>query len=338
MKEKIKSYLVKIQSLKNLRKITINKKSLIFLFFVGIASIFWLLNALSKEYTATIDHPIRYYNFPNDKVLVGKLPNYISIKVNAFGFSILKYKYKLRTSFDAIDLNVKQLGLRKITGSKSKYYILTRYEQAKISKQLKKEIKLLEIYPDTIYFHLADIVSKKVLVAHNVDFTLDKQTMLNGNITLNPDSIVISGPQTIIDTIDSVFTSFQDYKLLTARFTRNIGLKPIEGIIFKTKRIVITIPAEKFTEKTIKKELEIMNLPDSLSLKAFPNYIDISYQYALSNFEKISDADFVVSIDYNDIKSALSNKLKVQMESSPEQAKKIKYFPTHIEFIVEKND
>lgn len=338
MDKKVTGYLKKIRSFEDLKKITMNKKFVVFLFFVAISTVFWFLNALSKEYTATIDHPIRYYNFPKDKVLVGKLPNYISIKVNAYGFAILREKYRLKTSFDAIDLNVKNLGLRKITGSKSKYYILTRYEQAKIARQLRKEIKLLEIYPDTIYFDLADIVSKKVNVYPDVDFTLDKQTMLNGEISVEPDSILISGPQTIIDTIDSVKTDFQNFKLLSKLITRNVALQAMDGIIYNTKRVIVTIPAEKFTEKKIKKDIKIKNLPDTLILKLFPNHIDVSYQAALSNFDKISTEDIILSVDFNDTKESLSNKLKLQLESYPAEAKKIKYYPTHVEFIIEKND
>lgn len=336
MNQEINSYLKKIQSKQDIKKYLLNRKFLVFLFFVAIATVFWLLNALSKEYTATIDHPIRYYNFPKEKVLVGKLPTSIEIKINAFGFSILKYKYKLRTSFDAIDLDVKQLGLRKVSGTKSRYYILTRYERERISKQLKKEIKLLEVYPDTIYFDLADIVYNKVPVIPIVKFELDKQTMLNGDITVEPDSIQVSGPQTIIDTVSAVRTDFQDLKILSNTITRNIGIQSIEGVKYDTKRVIVKVPAEKFTEHTFSKQLKIINLPDSLVIKTFPSKIDISYQVALSNFEKVIAEDFILIADFNDTKSSISNKIKVELDTASIYAKKIKYYPIHVEYIIEK--
>lgn len=332
----ISTLIEKIKSNEFLKKISLNKKFLVFLFFVAVSTIFWLLNALSKEYVTTINHPVRYHNFPKDKVLVGKLPSFINIKISAYGFSILNYKYNLITSFKPIDFNVKQLGLRKIAGTNSKYFILTRYEQAKIADQLNKEITLLEIYPDTIYFDLADLVSKKVPVIAHVDFKLDKQTMLNGKLILEPDSIIISGPQTLTDSVDSVFTDFHDFKLLSTRLTRTINIKTIEGIEFEPQKVSLTFPVEKFTETTIKKHLTIKNLPDSLIIKTFPKTIDITYQVALSNFDKLLVDDFIVSIDYNDTKNALGNKLKVQLESIPEEAKKVQFFPAHIEFIIEK--
>ena len=162
--------------------------------------------------------------------------------------------------------------------------------------------------------------------------------MLNGNIKLNPDSVIISGPQTIIDITDSVLTRFLDFNELTQKISRNIALESIEGIGFEQKRTIVTIPAEKFTEAKLKKRIEIANLPDSLLLKTFPKEIDISYQVALSNFERISEEDFILLADFNDSKDNPSNKLKLQLIQSPDIVKKVSYYPTYVEYIIEQND
>ena len=51
-----------------------DKRVIIYLVCVGIATVFWLLNMLGKNYTADLDLPVRYGNLPENQVLINKLP------------------------------------------------------------------------------------------------------------------------------------------------------------------------------------------------------------------------------------------------------------------------
>ena len=266
------------------------------------------------------------------------MPNYISIKVNALGTTLLKYKYKLKTSFKPIIFNIKSLTLNTLDSKKGIYYLLTQYEQNKITKQLNADLKVIDILPDTIYFYLADIIKKKVKVHPNINYKLKKQIMLNGTISISPDSIIISGPHTLINTIDSIETKQLDLKEIDGKIIRNVSIANYKNIKYNPKRVTITIPAEKYTENTFLVPIQILNIPDSMIITTFPKEIDLTYQVALSNFDKINKSDFTLTVDYAESEINIGDKLRVRLVSFPTEAKKIDFTPKFIEYILEKND
>ena len=86
------------------RNLSDNKKIVTYLVFVFIATIFWFLNALSKDYTTTVSYPVNYKNLPKDKILIRELPDKLFLEVKGGGFALLRYK--ISTAFQPINLNV----------------------------------------------------------------------------------------------------------------------------------------------------------------------------------------------------------------------------------------
>ena len=86
-------------------KVKINKKLLIYLFFLVISIALWYLNALSKDYTTFVQYKVQYENFPKGKALISELPEKLSLKVKGLGFSVLKHKLLAYTRSIAIPID-----------------------------------------------------------------------------------------------------------------------------------------------------------------------------------------------------------------------------------------
>ncbi|HYQ59128.1 MAG TPA: hypothetical protein VEP89_17420, partial [Draconibacterium sp.] len=95
--EKISSYL-KVEQLKN------DKRVVVFLVCVFIATVLWFLNALEKDYTTTISYPVRYVSPPDHQFLANKPPEKLDLKVDAHGFTLLRHK--LSFAYSPIILNL----------------------------------------------------------------------------------------------------------------------------------------------------------------------------------------------------------------------------------------
>jgi hypothetical protein len=67
----------------------------VFLFFLALSAAFWFVRAMGEQYETIVDYPVRYINFPEDKVLIGKVPDKLQLKIRARGFAILKGKLNL---------------------------------------------------------------------------------------------------------------------------------------------------------------------------------------------------------------------------------------------------
>ncbi len=318
------------------RNLSDNKKIVTYLVFVFIATIFWFLNALSKDYTTTVSYPVNYKNLPKDKILIRELPDKLFLEVKGGGFALLRYK--ISTAFQPINLNVShQLNNKKAKNNRLCYVMNTNDNKIRsnISHQLNKDIKLIKISPDTIGLYFANIIQKKVPVFPNTDITFANQFSLNGKITTQPDSIIASGPSTIIDTLTKVYTSLLKFNNLDRSAKRNTSLFQIENTSFSNKRVVVNIPIDRYTETTQHIEIIALNTPDSLNLRLFPDKITINYRVGLNNFNKIDEKDFRATVNFEDL-TTQSNFLKIKLEEYPENIKDIKISPSQVEFIIEK--
>src|SRR5436190_22830777 len=67
----------------------IDKRLYIVLVCFFISCIFWMLLALSHEYTTTIIFPVSYTNAPGKKVILNDLPTKIGLNLKTTGFKII---------------------------------------------------------------------------------------------------------------------------------------------------------------------------------------------------------------------------------------------------------
>lgn len=314
----------------------IDQKIMVYLIFVGIATVIWFLTELGNDFTTTIDYPVRYANLPKNKVLVQELPKNLQLSVNGYGFTLLRYKVSPAPFPVVIDLNdyATQINNPRVR----RFPLLTRYARQTINKQMPNNIEVLDIFPDTIVFEFANVVEKKVAIAPNVKLEFDKQSMLDGKISFTPDSIIVSGPNTLLDTLQYVYNKKQTFTGLNKPLQRNIQLKEIDNLSFSKKRVIINLPVSKFTEAYFEVPIETVNVPDSLVLKTFPRVARLTFLVSLNKYDKIKPDDFRVEANYNDIKELLGQKLPIKLTFSPEPAHSVTYHPENVEFILEKNN
>jgi hypothetical protein len=160
--------------------------------------------------------------------------------------------------------------------------------------------------------------------------------MLNGAITFTPDSIVVNGPNNILDTLSAVYSRFSNFEKLNKALQRNVALKEIDKLRFNKKRVVMQIPVSKFTQATFNVPIQPKNVPDSVDLKSFPRMAIVTCLVSLEEYDKIQSKDFLLEIDFNDIENLLGNKLTVTLGIAPTNVKTVTFFPESVEFILDK--
>ena len=312
-------------------------KLFIFLICFLISSFFWTLNNLSKNYTARISFPVKYIDLPTNQKLSQPLPQRLECTVTAYGFTLLRHK--LRLSFSPILINVNELKTsHKATGNKHyRFSASTEANRSMIVNQISNEIQVLNIYPDSLYFNFEPIIRKKFPVRPRTTITLLNQYMLKQAPYTTPDSVLVKGPEDVLDTLKFVQTREQEYKNLSHSVQRNVSLAANSELQFSPRRVVLNIPVEQITEGTREIPLVIKHVPDSVELKAFPSSIKVSYKVGLSLYDQISANSFQPTIDYDSI-SATRQKLPVTMEKYPQNVISYDYYPKDVEFILEKKN
>ena len=181
--------------------IRLNKRVITFLFCLLISVFFWLLMTLSKQYIISVNFPVQYINFPIDKVIANHLPETIDIQIESKGFNLFWYKLKHKNETIFVDINdVNPLAI------KNHYYLLSNSRVDKIKAQFSNNIKIVKVYPDTIFLNFNKKITKRVPVKPNVTITFQNQYQQRDSMILTPSFIDISGASDVVDKINFVET------------------------------------------------------------------------------------------------------------------------------------
>ncbi|MCX7987256.1 MAG: hypothetical protein N2662_09995 [Bacteroidales bacterium] len=310
----------------------LRQKILNFLFFLFLSIIFWLLRVLDNDYTTQLTVPIEYIPYRSDVEMVGEIPRTLSLNVTGQGYTLVKRMFT--SSRQPVVLQMLALNLRQVEGNENRYFALTHYLKENIQRQLGNELILNYILPDTLWYTFSPVERRKVKVIPDLKIKFVRQYMLEGDYIVQPESIMVTGPHIIIDTLSAIYTESESFLGVFRSFTRTLKLKPIDRLSFEPQEVSVTVPVEKFTQSTLKVPITPINVPDSLQLLLFPSYVSIEYLVSLKNFKKVKSSQFLVTADYFDCFTSV-NKISVRIERYPYMLKLINYTPKSVEYLIE---
>ncbi|MFB6340118.1 CdaR family protein [Saccharicrinis sp. FJH62] len=317
-----------------LRHFRLKRDYLIFMAFFLLSFIFWLLKSLSKPYDTDIDLAVRFTNKPRGVIFEKDLPSSIKLSVHDAGFQLLQNMLTPNMKSLTINLdNVINRKDRKI--SNGHYFVLTKDYESEIEHALASTTELKAIEPDTLHIIFSNQVRKKVPVRLLANVTAGRQRLISGNITFTPDSVSIFGAGRIVDTIDAVYTNYQDFKNLQDTLRRNIGLKEIAGVELAEKRVNVEIPVETFTEKILDVPVMAKDFPDSLRLRTFPSNVKVSFFVGISHFPSVTAKDFEVFIDYASVQGKVSGNVSLSYTTDQTWITNIRIVPEKIDYLLE---
>jgi hypothetical protein len=305
------------------------KRILLFSIFLLISATIWLLNALSENYTSVIDYPLIYTDIPEEKVFVGEMPEHLELQINAQGYALLRYKMFKKPVPISFKVSAFKLNSR---GDSSSAHILTRYLKDQIARQLPGELQLLEIRPDTLQFQFARRVSKRVKVMTNFAYTLDKQFTIKDEVRFTPDSLDISGPDLILDTLRYVYTVKSELGELSRNYSNRVRLLRHADIEYPFTRVDCFIELERFTEVQVPIDIEVLNVPDSIQLQTFPGRVKLTCKVGLSKYDLVGGHPFRAVADYQLIDER-SGVLDVEVLNIPGYMLSYEYYPQRVEFL-----
>lgn len=313
-----------------------NNKLIVYLICVAIASTLWFLNALSERYTTTISYPVKFTNLPSNKILISSPPKKLKLEVNAYGFTLLRNSLSMAFRPLIFDLKTLSYQRKELQGS-SVLQIATNRHLGMLQGQVSSEIKIISAKPDSLFFKFDPLIDKKVSITPHLTVNLQTQFIQTDSIKLSPDSVLILGPKSILDTLSTIDLPNLAFDDVNKTIIRNISLPDIEHIRYQKKRTLVTVPIEEYTEEQISVPVRVINSPDSINILTFPAKININYLVTLENNKKIDISQFDITADYLELDP---NKLKVElkMNHSPENIISYNLELNEVEYLKEKQD
>ncbi len=307
------------------------RKMLVFSFFLVIAIIIWLLNALSKDYTTEIKYPVTYSKLPQDKVLISEVPDHLVLKVNGHGYALLSYHFSNRPI--PISFPVAGFAMNRIPHDTTKFYILTRYTRERVERQLSGELELLEIFPDTLVFQFANEVSRWLPLEPDLNYQIGEGFTLVDNVEISPESIFVTGPDISLDTLSSIKTEKLTLGTIEKNYTGALKIKDYPRLNYEKGVVNCVIKIEKLTEVKVRIPVEINGLPDSLRMQTFPQQVTVKGMVGLSDYARVVPEAFRIEVNFSDVNENRS-RLEVHMKARPDELKSADFYPRYVEYLL----
>jgi hypothetical protein len=326
------------QYVKRFREPAKKHKVYVFLMCLFCSFMFWMFIKLSRENQAVFRQPLAVVNIPQGSVLLDQSDNFILFSLQSTGIRLIASRYF--SSPDTIRLDMS--ALPRLTRNGAFYHFVTSPMMSQLlADEIVGNFSVLSVRPDTVFFQIVDAMEKMIPVQLQAELSYERRFGKYGEISLEPDSVLVKGPSSIIDTISYISTEMVRYTGLNQSVgaIADLYIPNIQNSVTVSPNSVrVNIHVEEFTEAHIEVPLEVLCI-DSLydypinRLRLFPNKVNFVLLVALRDFHKV-DADlFSAYVDCLDIAES-GNQLIVKTGNMPVFVRLESIRPSRVDYLI----
>ena len=306
------------------------KEALVFFFFVLLAFGFWLLQSLQQEYEITLTFPIKYKELPADIAFDEVMPQQVVAKVKDKGSVLLNY---------TIGRTLLPIEVKLESEEKQGTLLFSKKQiENDIQKQLLSTTALIEFEPQQINATYSQRKHKALPVKFDGDIQFVAGFQLAGEIQIKPSTVDAYASAAALDTLQEVLTSFMEVKKGNKTVQRTVTLRPIAGVNLVPTTVIVTLPIEEYTEKSLTLPIICKGVPHHYKVRLFPSEVTVTCSVPLSRFTALSESQFEIAIDYDELEQSASGTCLVHLTRKPEWVHTPTLLPTQVEFLLEHNE
>ena len=314
--------------MKSESKNQVDKRKLqIFLVFLLCSFLIWLISKLSETYTERTSYELVFVQVPDSLMLTKSSKRTISARIESSGFQMLGSGFKR----NQMNIDVSQVQLRG-----NRYYIAPSVYRRQLEQQLSGSVGLQEVDADTLFLELFSLVARKVPVRADVKLDLAQNYMIKGTVKLNPDSIIIRGPENEVGRISEIATEPLELAEVQQDFSREVRLIDPEtsnSLNLDTDKVVVSGEVFRFSEKIVEVPVSVLNLPENTEIKIIPNTIAVLCRAELENLKNLQASQFALEVDFNNAGDGVKF-LTVELSQKPETVQSAQIMVEKVEYLV----
>jgi len=275
------------------------------LFSLLIALFLWFYVVTDNYFTHTIKIPLYLVNKPKGFILTHTVPENVSVEVKGNGKDIIRFIYSKKR----ILINLKDT-------QKTKIFNLS-VDMIEGVPQNSRVRPVRIVSPKNIKIELDKFAAKKVPIKPCISLIPLDGYIQVGDIFLDPDSVVISGPQSQLNKIKSIPTDSVTYKRIIKDFSKEVSLiRPKNNIIrLSCKKIKFKAHFQRIGERIFQHiPIEIVNIPPGVSAMVVPSTLTLKLQAGVGVLSGLDKSMIKAKIDFRSIKKYSNKKLRAVIE------------------------
>ncbi len=315
-----------------------NKKQWkIFLACLCISTVLWSLLRFSEERSDTIQVQLNFINYPKSQILVSKVPKTIPVTIQGRGFELISRSFGFRSTNLDVDLSKVKVLKR---NDEIHYVWLPNQHKLEIYQAIGGKLQIGESLSkvDTVRLIFSEKVEKELFTWFNYQVNQAREHFILKQPVISPGKVIVRGAKSKLKNIDTIYTEFTELDLLDIDLNQTYKLQILEGIdSLYEDSVNVYMEVEALKESNITIPISILNLPDSLEFKLFPNEVNVTFICGESDEKEIHVEDFRASVRFEDIKSSFK-RLNVILNKYPSTLKNLRIEPASVEYIIKSKD
>lgn len=297
-----------------------------FLLFVFVSFTFWLSTKLSNIYTLEQSFTLLLTEVP-EGIIPSDTSRKIKASVTASGFEILLYRL-----FDkSVTISLQEADFSSTLGRVS-----LRNQQFSIEQQLFDNTRLNQIYPENLNIVYSRLDEKRVAVVPQTQIQLRAGYLSDFPIQSKPDSILVRGPKSILDTLKGVSSMFFEATDVYEGISQEVGLKSIPELQLEQETVQLVMPVSRYSEKEFVLQVEVINLPLGVRVKLFPPTAKLRATLPMALLNTVKESDFRLVVDCENLQDQESKSLKLTLLKQPPGLKQLIWEPEEVNYLIRK--
>lgn len=286
-----------------------------------------MLQMLDEDYEADFSIPVRLRGVPNNVVITTEPAEELRIKLKDKGTVLLNYMLGKNFYPLVIDYNEYKSADNHVRIHVSQF-------ERRVLGQLNASTRLLSVVPDTLEYIYSTGESKLVPVKLQGKLGAGREYYLSDTL-FTPDSVLVYAPKEVLDTIAVAYIQPVDLEDISDTVKQTVPLCVRKGVKFVPSSVLMTLPVDIYTEKTVEVPLQGINFPANKVLRAFPSKIQVTFQVGMSRFREFEADDFHIIVSYEELLALGSNKYTVRLKNIPDGVSRVRFNPAQVDFLVE---
>ncbi len=293
---------------------------------LGLAFILWLTVKLNRTYDYSIEVPLQITTNNPEYCLKYPIPRKVRVQFVGKGMDLLRLRfYKLAYRVDLSDVTHRRV-----------VNLSEHPEFVSYPEELDVSVKSI-VRPIEMVFEVDRCKTRRVPVAVRANVTtLAGYTLVA--IHPRPDSVLVSGPASFVDTLQRVFTEKKTLRDLNLPREEAFHLLPssVFEAHYEPKQVSVFFDVQRIAEKELENvPVRVTHVPPDLEVLPLPSFVRLYLRGGEKILAKARPEDFQVVIDFQrswkpdvkQIKGRIVTPYKlIYMESRP----------SHFELVVQK--
>lgn len=253
------------------------------------ALVLWFYVVTDDRFTHTVRVPLHLINQSRDRILKEPIPSNVRVLFEGSGRDLVNMSFEEKR----IELNLHQI---------------TTYWVFPITVDMIKGIpsgmdvspqRIID--PDSVIVVLDRFAEKKVPLVPDIELRPADGYIQVGDIHIQPDSIIVRGPASVVDTLSEVATVSEAYSSVIKAIRNQIYLKPpvSEAVEYSADRVQFSIDIQRIGEKLITEiPVLVTHVPSNIKVTVVPSTFSLKVQGGVNILSKLTRDDIVAIIDF----------------------------------------